>query len=194
MDAEELRKSMISEVKESAFQAGVRENQSRLLDRLLIQGKAVRARFRAVSHGPDRRKLNEIYQAIDGLLKDLKKVAAISDEEEKTARWRELEKQGEALVEAAKKLTAHGDDFREEVEKGRKRVVEKAAAGAGANTQKRIRDELNYLIDHYTPDNDNKIETLIDKWRRSGDPSYDPMIRIKYRNARKKKSTNDYAF
>ena len=86
------------------------------------------------------------------------------------------------------------DRFQEEVEKGRKRIVEKAAAGAGANTQKRIRDELNYLIDHYTPSNDNKIEVLIDKWRRSGDPAYDPMIKIRYRNARKKKSGDDYAF
>ena len=194
MDAEELRKSMVEEVKESAFHADIRENQLRLHDRLMIQGKALRARFRAISHGPDRRKLNEIYQAIDGLLKNLKKVSAIGNEEEKTARWRDLEKLGDALVDSAKKMTAQGDSYSEEVEKGRKRVVEKAAAGAGANTQKRIRDELNYLIDHYTPANDSKIETLIDKWRRSGDPTYDPMIKIQYRNARKKKSGDDYAF
>ncbi|MDK1020761.1 MAG: hypothetical protein QGD90_03895 [Candidatus Hydrogenedentes bacterium] len=83
------------------------------------------------------------------------------------------------MIESAKKITGRGDTFREKVEKGRKGVVEEVAPGAGANTQKRIREELNYLLNNYTPSNDNKIEMLIDEWRRSGDPSYDPAVKLR---------------
>lgn len=81
----------------------------------------------------------------------------------------------------------------EKIEKGRKSVVEKQRAGVGANSHKRIKAEIDYLIKNYSPTNDHKIDTLIDKWRRSGDPSYDPMIKVHFRNAKKKKSSSDYA-
>ncbi len=113
---------------------------------------------------------------------------------ERAARCKQLDEEAEALIEKARRITGGGGTFQEEVEKGRKKVVEKAAPGAGANTQKRFRDELNYLLDNYSPSNDNKIETLIDKWRRSGDPSYDPAIKLQYRKVRKKKASDDYAF
>ena len=131
---------------------------------------------------------------MDRLIGRIKVVAAIEDAGEQAARSKEVEEQGNALIERARKITGRGDTFREQVEKGRRKVVDKAAPGAGANTQKRIRDELNYLLNSYSPSNDYKIETLIDKWRRSGDPSYDPAIKLRYRNVRKKKASDDYAF
>ena len=81
----------------------------------------------------------------------------------------------------------------EKIEKGRKEVIAKQRAGTGDNTHKRIKAEIDYLIKSYTPTNDHKIDALIDKWRRSGDPSYDPMIKVRFRNAKKKKSSSDYA-
>ncbi len=194
MDADELRKSMLNEVKQAAVEAEQKVEVSGLLDRLKDQATAVRARFRAISHGPERRKLDEIYRAIDRLVGQIKTIAEIEDAGERAARSKEVEDQANPLIEKAIKITGRGDTFREQVEKGRKKVVEKAAAGAGANTQKRIRDELNYLLDNYTASNDYKIETLIDKWRRSADPSYDPAIKLRYRSVRKKKASDDYAF
>ncbi len=185
---------MIQEVKQAAAKAEEKLEASRLLDRLRDQATAVRARFRAINHGPERRKLDEIYRAIDGLIGQVKLAAALEDPDEGAARTLDLEKQADGLIESAKKITGRGDTFREKVEKGRERVLEKVEPGAGANTQKRIREELNYLLNNYTPSNDNKIEMLIDKWRRSGDPSYDPAIKLRYRNVRKKKASDDYAF
>ena len=60
MDADELRKSMIQEVKLAEEQAEQPVQASRLLDRLKDQATSVRARFRAINHGPERRKLDEI--------------------------------------------------------------------------------------------------------------------------------------
>lgn len=194
MDADELRKSMIQEVKRSAAEAEQQMEASRLLDRLKDQAIAVRARFRAINHGPERRKLDEIYKAMDRLIGQIKVIAAIEDAGERTARSKEVEEQANALIERARKITGRGDTFREQVDKGWRKVVDKAAPGAGANTQKRIRDELNYLLNNYSPSNDYKIESLIDKWRRSNDPAYDPAIKVRYRNVRKKKASDDYAF
>ncbi len=194
MDADELRKSMTQEVKQAAEEAEEQVQASRLLDRLKDQATLVRTRFRAINHGPERRKLDEIYQAMDGLMGQIKIIAEIEDAREREARSREVEDRANALIERARKTTGRGDTSREEVERGRRKVVDKATPGAGANTQKRIRDELNYLLNNYSPSNDNKIEMLMDKWRRSGDPSYDPAIKLRYRNVRRKKARDDYAF
>ncbi len=194
MDADELRKSMVQEVKQEAAKAEERVEATRLLDRLREQATVVRARFRAIGHGPERRKLDEIYRGLDGLIGKLKLAAANDGTGEGTARHQDLEEQAAKLLDLAKRTTGRGDTFRERVEKGRKKVVEKAEAGAGENTFRRIRQELNHLLNNYTPSNDYKIETLIDKWRRSGDPSYDPAIKLRYRNARRKKAGDDYAF
>ncbi len=194
MDADELRESMIQEVKQAAAEAKDKVEASRLLDRLRDQATVVRARFRAIHQGPERRKLGEIYQTLDRLIGELELAAALEDAGERAARSQDLEKQADGLIESAKTITGRRDTFREKVEKDRKGVVEKAAPGAGANTQKRVREELNHLLNNYTPSNDNKIEMLIDKWRRSGDPSYDPAIKLRYRNVRRKKASDDYAF
>lgn len=66
-----------------------------------------------------------------------------------------------------------------EADELRKSMIQEVKQAAGANTQKRIREELNYLLNNYTPSNDNKIEMLIDEWRRRGDPSYDPAVKLR---------------
>ncbi len=73
--------------------------------------------------------------------------------------------------------------YREQVESGRQLLNRKAAEG-GDSRAKQARQELMYLINNYVPAYDNRIEQLIDIWRRSGDPNYDPGIRAQLRRAR----------
>ncbi|MDK1020762.1 MAG: hypothetical protein QGD90_03900 [Candidatus Hydrogenedentes bacterium] len=54
MEADELRKSMIQEVKQAAAEAKEKVEASRLLDRLRDQATVVRARFRAIKQGSER--------------------------------------------------------------------------------------------------------------------------------------------
>ncbi len=75
--------------------------------------------------------------------------------------------------------------YREKVEKERRRLLQKSSEGGDTGTQK-VKGELHYLINNYLPANDARINTLIDKWRTSGDPAYDPAIKIELRKARQK--------
>ncbi len=123
------------------------------------------------------------------------------------ARYREIDHELEALKSGYSPLAmmAYGredtrpegvrkrEEFLESIEKGRKRVIEKGPMGAAHNAHTRIKSELNYLLNNYTPTNDWRIEMMIDKWRTSGDPAYDPSIKIKYRNVRKGKAKKDHA-
>lgn len=74
-------------------------------------------------------------------------------------------------------------EYRERVEKGRRELLQKGAEGDDTAAQQ-AKSELIYLIRNYLPAYESRIETLIDQWRRSGDPSYDPGIRIELRKAR----------
>ena len=74
--------------------------------------------------------------------------------------------------------------YREQVEAGRQELNRISAEG-GDPKAKRIRNELTYLLNNYLPGYDIRIEQLIDAWRRTGDPSYDPSIRVKLRQARR---------
>ena len=82
-------------------------------------------------------------------------------------------------------------DYRARIERGRRQLLEKAEPGWGEARQSRISAEIEYLINNYAPSNDYRIEHLIDQWRRSGDPGYDPNIKIKHRNARQKHMKDD---
>ncbi len=194
MDPDELRKSMIQDVKQAATEAEQRVETARFLDPLTDQAASVHTRYRTTTDGRERRRLDDIYKAIDLLIGKIKQLDTMEDPAKRAARSKVLDEEATKLIETARKLVGSGGTAEEQIEKGRRRVVEKATPGAGANTQKRFRDELNYLLNNYAPSNDNKIETLIDKWRRSGDPSYDPAIKVRFRNVRKKKSSDDYAF
>lgn len=74
--------------------------------------------------------------------------------------------------------------YRESVEKGRKNLLVRSQEG-GDSKAKRAKSELTYLLNNYLPKYDSRIEQLIDDWRRSGDPSYDPGIRVRLREARR---------
>lgn len=74
-------------------------------------------------------------------------------------------------------------EYRERIERGRKHMMAKGAIGAGGATHARIAGELEYLINNYTPSNNRRIEELIEKWRKSGDPEYDVGVRVRYRRA-----------
>ncbi len=74
-------------------------------------------------------------------------------------------------------------DLRTAVERERQRLLT-ASSEAGDPKTKKIRSELTFLLNNYTPAHDARIEQLIEEWRRSGDPQYDPMIRVRLRQAR----------
>ncbi|HOD50562.1 MAG TPA: hypothetical protein PLM14_16065 [Candidatus Hydrogenedentes bacterium] len=73
-------------------------------------------------------------------------------------------------------------DYSRQVEAGLRELRTKMSE-AGDGKAKRIKSELTYLLNNYAPRYDARIEQLIDDWRRSGDPEYDPGIRIKHRKA-----------
>jgi hypothetical protein len=74
--------------------------------------------------------------------------------------------------------------YREQVEAGRRELGIVSAQG-GDCQGKQVRQELIYLLNNYLPQYDMRIEQLIDLWRRSMDPQYDPSIRAKFRQVRK---------
>ena len=89
----------------------------------------------------------------------------------------------EARAKVRPRSDKHGlRKYQDQVEKGLSQLRMKSAQG-GDGKAKRFKSELNYLLNNYSPKYDARIEQLIDGWRRSGDPEYDPMIRVKYRNA-----------
>ena len=75
-------------------------------------------------------------------------------------------------------------NYREGVEAGRRQLNE-LGAEAGDPAAKKYKSELMYLLNNYLPAYDMRIEQLIDAWRRTGDLSYDPGIRVKLRQSRK---------
>lgn len=75
---------------------------------------------------------------------------------------------------------AYGDA----VEQGRRQLMIKSSQGGDSNISK-IKSELTFLLNNYLPRYDMQIEALIDRWRRSGDPSYTPEIKSRLRRARK---------
>lgn len=80
-------------------------------------------------------------------------------------------------------LSTH-KEYRESVEQGLNELRKVSAQGGDARG-KRIRSELEYLLNNYLPKYDARIEHLIDEWRTCGDPSYDPQIRVRFRTARR---------
>ena len=116
------------------------------------------------------------------------------------ARYMELEKEISAIkareMERLKGKTNKALEAKKEeehkFERDRKIIQERGRAGAGEQTFNRIKSELNYLIANYKPSLEPQLEILIDKWRRSGDPAYDPGIRVKIREARKRKAASDH--
>lgn len=156
---------------------------------------------------PEDRRREELLEEAQRINEEFPRTADRDEQQKLKTRYREIDRELEALKPGNSHLAmkAYGredtrpegvrkhEEFLERIEKGRKRVIEKGPMGASHNTHTRIKSELNYLLNSYTPTNDWRIEMLIDKWRMSGDPAYDPSIKIKYRNVRKGKAKKDNA-
>ena len=74
-------------------------------------------------------------------------------------------------------------EYRERVEQQRAQLLRKASEGGDPKVA-RVKNELMYLLNNYLPQYDHRINMLVDEWRRSGDPDYDPSVKIKVRKAR----------
>ena len=74
-------------------------------------------------------------------------------------------------------------DYRDRIEAGRRELLAKSAQG-GDGKAMRVKGELMYLLNNYTPSYDMRVQQLIDQWRTSHDPSYDPGIQVQFRRAR----------
>ena len=177
MDEKYLRNTLINEVEEELATPEERR------DKLLDEAASIREKFPRTADPGEKRRLQARYREIDRELEFLKRVMHPDGKGE--AYDRDSSGRGSSVFNQAK--------YDEKVARGLKRVQEKHKMGMGENAFGRIKGELNYLLNNYTSANDAKIEQLIDKWRRSGDPAYDPSINIRYRNARKNKMKKDQA-
>jgi hypothetical protein len=196
MDPEELRKSLLQENAKPdppAADADAFPETDDLAHLMRNEAKRINSDFTATADSAERRRLRDRYAKLDAWLTEMQRLESLGTPDAAAQRdaFRAM------VLDEFRKWRAGGAKPRarlEEIEAGRKQMQERAKAGAGAATHKRIKDEIEYLLKNYTPSNEAKIETLIDKWRRSGDPNYDPSIKIRLRNARRKKDSSDYAF
>ncbi len=93
---------------------------------------------------------------------------------------------------ATKYDTVSQADHRDKVEQGLDKL-RKISSEGGDPKAKRIKNELTYLLNNYLPQYDTRIEQLIDEWRRSGDPSYEPGVRTKLRQARREHMSKSHS-
>lgn len=192
MDEDRLRKTLQEEsLSTPSDQPEGCPNAQALKDMLMREAIEVQADFRHSTNTGQRNRLQRRYAAIDADLGRLKNIDKLPPEEQLELRQRiylDFQQRGRIVRTS---FDARQKEL-ESVEKGRRRVVDRGRAGAFENTYNRIKSELNYLLKNYNPSYDGRIETLIDQWRTSGDPSYDPSIKLKLRQARRKKSSLDY--
>jgi hypothetical protein len=95
----------------------------------------------------------------------------------------QLRKEAKRVVSGARYAgTGHGA-YRQDVEAGRKQLLLKSAEGGDRGAQ-RVKGELLYLMNNYLPIYDARIEQLIDQWRTSGDPAYEPGVKGRFRKVR----------
>jgi hypothetical protein len=193
VDIEKFREDLI---RQSAGREGPKQDdidETDDLARLIrTQAEKITARFTEATDTGERNRLRDRYGKLDRWMGELKQIDALPEAERESRRvtLRAI------MLEELSKWNLGGAQQRariDEIETGRKHLVERARAGALTHAHKRLRDEIHYLIKHYTPSNDYKIETLIDKWRTSGDPAYDPGIKMQLRRARRRKGESDYA-
>ncbi|MEX2015670.1 MAG: hypothetical protein WD873_03465 [Candidatus Hydrogenedentales bacterium] len=177
MDETDLRDALLHEVEDKLATPEERR------DNLIAEAARIRERFPRTTDEDEKRSLQARYREIDKELDLLKRV--MHPDRQGEMYDRDSSGRARAVFNQAK--------YDARVAKGLKRVQEKHAMGMGENAFGRIKSELNYLLSNYTSANDAKIEQLIDKWRRSGDPSYDPSINVRYRSVRKKKMRDNHA-
>ncbi len=194
MDPETLRKALLEENTKPdppPRDAAPFDESGDLAHLMRNQARRINSDFTATADSSERRRLRNRYAKLDTWLTEHQRLEA-SDTPDAAQRdaFRAM------VLDEMRKWRAGGAAHRaqaQDIEIGHKQLKERAKAGAGPATAKRIKDEIEYLLKNYTPANESKIETLIDKWRTSGDPNYDPSIKIRLRNARRKKNSQDYA-
>ncbi len=155
--------------------------------------REIRADYVMATDSGERRNLKQRYDKLDQWLGVFKEIETSADSETVEGLKRKLRAE---VLEEFRRWRSKGAAHRQhqkDVDAKRKQLREKSKAGAGAATQGRLKDEIDLLIRNYTPANEQKIEALIDRWRRSGDPSYDPSVNIRLRNARKKSDNAKFA-
>lgn len=96
----------------------------------------------------------------------------------------EIREQAKQVVKGGRYDVSSTLKYQADVQKGHDQLLRVSKEG-GDSKAKTIRAELTYLLNNYLPSNDNRIEQLIDLWRRSGDPLYDPAIRAKLMRCRR---------
>jgi hypothetical protein len=96
----------------------------------------------------------------------------------------EMREQAKQQVKGGRYDIASTRQYQADVQRGHEQLLRVSKEG-GDSKAKMIKAELTYLLNNYLPSNDNRIEQLIDLWRRSGDPQYDPAIRAKLMRARR---------
>ncbi len=195
MDPEDLRQKLIQENAKPepvAEEPDPFEGVDDLAHLMRNEAKRINAEFVSTADSAERRRLRDRYAKLDGWLTEFERLSKLDTPEAVAQRDAVRALALEQMRNWRLGGTAQRSRVRD-INTGHKHLQERAKPGAGAATGKRIKDEIEYLLKNYTPSNEAKIETLIDKWRRSGDPSYDPGIKVRLRNARRKKNSQDYA-
>jgi hypothetical protein len=195
MDPDDLRKKLIQENAKPEPAVGEPDPFEGVDDLAYLmrnEAKRINAEFVSTADSSERRRLSVRYAKLDGWLTEFTRLEALTTPEAAAERDALRTVALENMRNWRQGGTAQRSRVRD-INHGHKHLQERAKPGAGAATGKRIRDEIEYLLKNYTPSNEAKIETLIDKWRRSGDPSYDPSVKTRLRTARKKKNSQDYA-
>jgi hypothetical protein len=159
-------------------------------EHLLKTARELQTAYRESTNAPERGDIEKKYRQIDKWLGEIRQVEGADEDTRRTTAQRIYVAMDDARL--SWKTVDERRDLSRAIERGRKEILEKAKAGAGENTFQRIRHELNYLLNNYQPSNEPRIEALIDQWRRSGDPAYDPAVRGRLRAARKKKAASEH--
>lgn len=102
----------------------------------------------------------------------------------KSERKLEMREQAKRKMRGGGSVANTQRSYASAVEKGRKDLNVKSTQ-AGVSQGKKFKAEIDYLLRNYLPRYDSRIETLIDEWRRCGDPGYSPDVKTRLREARR---------
>ena len=192
-DEDDLRKAFLDEAKGIELEADTKlDHEIVSLDEdlrasLLSHAKVIGEKYAEAPQGSLKLKYRDQYQQVDRILGELKDVERIDNDHERAKAIALIKEEARTkfLHWGGKRTNREQEEH--DLEKEWRQAEEKQKAGFGENRFNRIKGELNFLLNNYQQSNDNKIEQLIDQWRRSGDPAYDPAIKLKHRNVRSKK-------
>lgn len=190
MDEEELARTLIDAARESISEEEAEPGHDPGSDAdeldVLIQNEAkrVRVEFRTVTDAADRRRLQQWYEQLDHWMGVLHAINTMPDAQEAADLKRTLRGKAIDTIRKRRHSAEAQQRYQQEAEARRRQEKERRSIGAA---HRRIRDEIELLLRNYTKANDYKIQSLLDKWRRSGDPSFDHGIVARLEAARKRR-------